>query len=122
MALANGGNPLLVTNAVTHGDALKELCATPDTLPKKLEKQFEADELASLNAIQDVADRKKHRFAATYLRCAENAKGEHAFALEKIVRTPPENSMPLQCPEYIAKAIKWVTEAMVQQASGAATP
>ncbi len=122
LALANGGNPLLVTDALTHGDALKELCATPDILPKKLEKQFEPDELASLDAIQDVDDRKRHRFAATYLRCTENAKGEHAFAIEKIIRTPPENSKSLQCPEYVAKAIKWVTEAMVQPASGAATP
>jgi putative ATP-dependent endonuclease of the OLD family len=122
LALASGGNQLLVTDAVTHGDALKELCAAPNTLPKKLEKQFEADELASLDAIQNTEDRKKHRFAATYLRCTENAKGEHSFALEKIIRTPPENSSPLQCPPYVAKAIKWVTEATVQQASGPAKP
>jgi putative ATP-dependent endonuclease of OLD family len=122
LALANAGNPLLVTDAMTHGNVFKELCANLDTLPMKLEKQFETDELASLNAIQDVDDRKNHRFAATYLRCAENAKGEHAFALERIIRTPPENSTPLQCPEYVAEAIKWVTEPMVRQASGAATP
>ena len=122
LALANGANPLLVTDAVTHGDALKELCAAPDTLPTKLEKQFETDELASLDAIKNADDRRKHRFAATYLRCAENAKGEHAFALEKIIRAPPENSTLLQCPEYVANAIKWVTEIQMQQTSGAATP
>ncbi|HMO16345.1 MAG TPA: AAA family ATPase [Pirellulaceae bacterium] len=122
LALANESNPVLVTDAVTHGAVLIELCAAPDTLPTKLKKQFETDELASLNAIQDVNDRNAHRFAATYLRCVENAKGEHAFALEKIIRIPPENSTPLQCPEYIANAIKWVTLGTVQPASRAASP
>jgi putative ATP-dependent endonuclease of OLD family len=120
LALANSGNALLITDAVTHGAALKELCTTPETLPRKLEKQFDPDELASLNAIQDAHERSKQRFAATYLRCAENAKGEHAFALEKIIRTPPENSKALQCPDYVANAINWVTS--VKQASGATTP
>ena len=120
LAIANIGNSLLITDAMTHFAALKELCATPETLTRTLEKQFETDELVSLEAIQDGDDRKKHRFAATYLRCAENAKGEHAFALEKIIRTPPENSTPLQCPEYVANAIKWVTIGTVPQSSGAA--
>ena len=121
LALANIGNSLLITDAMTHFAALKELCTTPETLPPTLGKQFETDELVSLDAIQDRDDLKTHRFAATYLRCAENAKGEHAFALEKIIRTPPENSTPLQCPEYVADAIKWVTIGTVPQASGAAT-
>jgi hypothetical protein len=121
LALANIGNSLLVTDAVTHSAALKELCATPETLPRKLEKQFEPDELASLKAIQDATERKKHRFAATYLRCAENAKGEHAFALEKIIRVPPGDSTALQCPKYVVDAINWVTKATVQQAPGATT-
>lgn len=122
LALANIGNPLLVTDAMTHGDAIKKLCETPDALPQKLKKQFEQDEFASLKAIQDAVERRNHQFAAIYLRCAESSKGEHAFALENVIRILPKNSTALQCPEYIAGAIEWVTAGTVQKPTGGTTP
>ena len=79
LALENPANTVLVTDALIHSEAIKGLCAMPDTLPDTLAKQFESEELESLDAIQDVTQKDRHRFAATYLRCAENAKGEHAI-------------------------------------------
>jgi len=119
LALANPANTALITDALTHTDAVKELCTAPDTLPEMLEKQFETEELESLCSMQDTTQKSSHRFAATYLRCAENAKGEHAFALAELIRCPAENSIELQCPVYISDAIKWVTEATAQKQSGA---
>lgn len=119
LALANSANTVLITEALRHADAMKKFCTAPDTLPETLAKQFETEELESLDAMKDAPQKSRHRFAATYLRCAENAKGEHAFALAELIRCPPENSVELQCPAYISDAIKWVTEVTTQKPSGA---
>ncbi len=81
--------------------------------------QLDANELSCLNAITDADEQTLHRFAAAYLRCAEDAKGEHAFALERVVRTWPDNVTPLQCPSYVREAIEWVTRTESTDVSGA---
>ena len=123
LALANPANTVLVTDALIHSEAIKGLCAMPDTLPDTLAKQFESEELESLDAIQDATQKDRHRFAATYLRCAENAKGGAShLPLRNSFAAHLTTSIAIQCPAYITDAIKWVTEERTRQPSGAATP
>ena len=119
LAVSNTRNRLLVTDALTYAEKLREFCGDADTLHANLEKQLDADELACLNAIADADEQTLHTFAAVYLRCAEDAKGEHAFALEKVVRAPPDNVTPLQCPSYVREAIEWATRTESTNSSGA---
>ena len=111
---------MLVTDALTYAENLREFCDDADTLHANLKKQLDADELACLNAIMDADEQTLHTFGAVYLRCAEDAKGEHAFALEKIVRAPPDDVPPLQCPSYVREAIEWATRKESTNSSRAA--
>lgn len=113
LATTNPGNPSLITTAMTNYEALTELCGDLQVLPVRLKSQFEDDELKAMADIADAAELGKQRFAATILRCAENAKGEHAFAIEAIIRSPPQDSTALRCPTYVKEAIEWVSGSLV---------
>ncbi len=113
-ALANSSNPAIVTTAMAHAEGLKALAAKPDTLPDALKDVLEGDEVTDLAAVDEEKDRQRHRFAALYLRCAEDAKGEHAFALEQYLRSLKEGET-VSCPEHIQKAIEWATPSAAGQ-------
>ncbi len=109
LALANYCQPALVTPAMKNTSDLVGLSASPDALPEALGDLLDSDECTGLAAIADAEDRRKQRYAALYLRCAEGCKGEHAFALEQIMRAGACESSTLACPKYIKQAIEWVT-------------
>lgn len=109
LALANHTVKGIVTSAMDNHEAVAELCAKLDPLPAALQDVLLPDEAADLAAEPDAAKRHKRRFAALYLRCAEDAKGEHAFSLEQHIRSIKAGEVPVVCPEYIQKAIEWVT-------------
>lgn len=119
LALSNARNPLLVTDALAYAERLREFCDDGEVLHENLIKQLDADEITCLNMITDADEQTAHRFGAIYLRCAKDAKGEHAFALEKAVRESPDNVTPFQCPSYVREAIEWVTKKESTNSSGA---
>ena len=96
---------------------LRSLTTSPDPLPAVLQDLFESDELADLATVAQVAERQRQQFAAVYLRLAEECKGEHAFALEQYLRTlKPASGVAataIICPDYIRRAIEWVTPGAV---------
>jgi putative ATP-dependent endonuclease of OLD family len=111
LALANGQLPLLITPSSEHYADLRALAETPATVPAPLHSLLEADGLDTLNALAASPDVAKHRFATCYLLCAADAKGEHAFVLERQLREnaakPEADREPFVCPEYIKDAIRW---------------
>lgn len=118
LAFSNVANELLVTEALTNHGELRLFCNDINSLPSSLEGVLDTNEVECLDVISDADEQLRCRFAAIYLRCAEGAKGEHAFALEKVIRTPLKNASTLQCPPYVREAIEWVTGAG-EDASGA---
>lgn len=117
LALCNHKRSDLITKAIKNADALVELVASPHLLPTALEGVLIQDEVDSLASIDNADDKHRQRFGAIYLRCAEECKGEHAFALELILRKLPTDATSLACPDYIRHAIELVTQA--PPASGA---
>ena len=106
-AHANYSAAAFVTNALSHKEHLKRMAADPAVIGDVLKKILDADETNALDSISDEADRKGHRFASYYLHCAENNKGEHAFALESVLRELKR--VDFACPQYVQSAIEWVT-------------
>lgn len=111
LAVANAQLPLLVTPSCEHEENLRALAKTPATVPESLDSLLcreGPDTLAALAASPDLAT---HRFATCYLLCAEDAKGEHAFVLERQLREnaakPEADRKPFVCPDYIKNAIHW---------------
>jgi putative ATP-dependent endonuclease of OLD family len=86
LAYNNHSSTFLVTVACTYHKELTELMATPALVPELLAKNVIDEELGDLNAIADAAQRERHRVASCYLRCVEESKGEHAFALAQQLR------------------------------------
>jgi len=133
LALVNHTRAELVTGVVKYEAALCELVASPAVLPDVLEGILNDDELLGLAAVASPKESQRHRFAALYLRAAEDCKGEHAFALEHAIRSASQpkaeaagstegaepvatetTTQPIVCPEYISKAIVWVTSLLVE--------
>lgn len=109
LSYSNHSRSELVTQAMKNADELRELTATSEQLPAALEAVLDQDESDALAAISDLEERLRLRFAAIYLRCAEDCKGEHAFALEQVLRSTARGAPPFACPDYIRRAIEWVT-------------
>ena len=98
-----------VTTVIKHADEIRQLAIKPMALSGKLKEMLNDDEYEALEKITSENKQKQHRFAAAYLRCAEKCKGEHAFALEQLLRLE-KNASIVKCPSYIQQAIKWVTK------------
>lgn len=114
LAFANHTCKELVSNAMKHAGKVRKLAEiNGEELVEELEALFENDELLAMESNSPKEEKKQHRFAATYLRCAEKCKGEHAFAIEQVLRSAvdktEENKLIIQCPAYIQSAIEWVT-------------
>ena len=111
LALANLGNPVIVTDAMDCASDLRMICESPDSLPASLSDVLPQDVTDDLTSVSDQAQQKSCRFAALYLTCAEDAKGEHAFALEQMLRSTGTTTPPLAfiCPPYIRQGIEWIT-------------
>lgn len=114
LALGNSASPdLVVTDLMNHCNDLRSLAATPDPLPEVLQGLLPEDVTADLEAVVDTAERQRQRFAAIYLVCVDECKGEHAFALEQFLRTQQPDggatTRTIRCPQYISRAIEWVT-------------
>jgi len=111
LALANAQLPLLVTSSCEHEEDLRALAETPAIVPETLLSLLAGDgtdTVETLTAHQDVAT---HRFATCYLLCTEDAKGGHAFMLERQLcenaSKPEADRKPFVCPDYIKDAIHW---------------
>lgn len=104
----------MVTGSCVHAPKLKLLCQDPPSLADELKSWLQDDEtlpLTSLESIHDAMNRKAATFATCYLLAVEKAKGAHAFALERVLRTKlsdPAQQPAFVCPEYIHNAISWV--------------
>jgi putative ATP-dependent endonuclease of the OLD family len=111
LALANHGNSAIVSDAMDSAKDLRTMCASTDAIPVGLSAVLPQDVIDDLASISDLAQRKSCHFAALYLSCAEDAKGEHAFALEQVLSST--NAVPSThsfiCPAYIRHGIEWVT-------------
>ncbi|HNP80349.1 MAG TPA: AAA family ATPase [Nitrospira sp.] len=111
LALANAQLPLLVTPSCEHEADLRALAETPATVPAALQSLLDEDGTNTLDALAACSDIAKHRFATCYLLCAEGAKGEHAFVLERQLRENASkleaDRKPFVCPDYIKDAIQW---------------
>jgi len=112
LALANSTEPGIVTAVMDRAEGLKALAAKSDTLPEALKDVLDGDEATNLAIVVNQNDRQRQQFAAIYLRCAEDAKGEHAFALEQHIRSLKAGAT-VACPEYIQNAIEWITHSAV---------
>jgi hypothetical protein len=115
---------LLITAACTHEEALRQLSNNPIVLPSSLQKKLEQDSatLASeINAISDLEEQRRARFATCYLLCTEDAKGEHAFNLMSQLREnfarPIEQRMAFQTPTHIEEAIHWACSESIRKPS-----
>jgi putative ATP-dependent endonuclease of OLD family len=112
LALANSTVPEIVTTAMDLPEAVRSLADTAGTLPEALLEVLEPEESEDLAAVHDATIQNAHRFAAIYLRCVGQSKGEHAFALEQCIRTAmSKGAAQIKCPDYIRKAIEWITAA-----------
>ncbi len=110
LALTNSSNADLVTTAMENHADLRQLAASPTSISDALRDLLDQDEHDSLAAVTDSSERCRQLFAAMYLRCAQDCKGEHAFALEQHIRSGNSRAANrVACPEYIKKAIEWVT-------------
>jgi putative ATP-dependent endonuclease of the OLD family len=111
LALANSGNPVVITDVMDFANDLRAICASTDSIPASFSEVLPQDVNDDLTSVSDPAQRQSCHFAALYLSCAEGAKGEHAFALEQILRNTDATTAPLvfTCPPYIRQGIEWVT-------------
>jgi len=114
LALSNAQSPVLLTAACEHHDDLLALAGDGDSVPAELEKLLADDDADTVSALALVADPMKQRaarFATCFLRCVEDAKGEHAFILDRHLREnfakPGPEHTPFVCPEHIEEAIRW---------------
>ena len=107
LALANAHTAELVSTAMRCNADLVKLAGAPGKLPSKIKNLFNNDELEAIEAISQEDEKQKVMFAAAYLKCALKCKGEHAFAVEMVIR---DTSVEFQCPPYIKKAISWATD------------
>lgn len=109
LALANYCQPELITEVMKNVTELVGMSTTPEPLPDALSTLLNTDECDGLAAVTDASERLHQQYAAIYLRCAEDCKGEHAFALEQSMRSNKAGAPALTCPDYIRRAIEWVT-------------
>jgi len=109
LAYANGSVQALVTESMKNATDLCALIGKPGCMPDALSDVLDPDETDGLNAMADENERSRQQYAALYLRCAEDCKGEHAFALERVLRDVQEGSETITCPDYIREAIEWVS-------------
>ena len=72
----------------------------------KIKEKFAGEELIALESQSEELVKHRHTYAAAYLKCAKDCKGEHAFAIESVIR---DNTVEFNCPAYIENAIKWAT-------------
>ena len=111
LALANAQLPLLVTSSCEHEADLRALAETSATVPASLQALLAGDGPDPFDALANCPDVATHRFATCYLLCSEDAKGEHAFVLERQLREnaakPEADRKPFVCPDYIKDAIHW---------------
>jgi hypothetical protein len=110
LALANLGMSCITTDAMESAAEMRTFCLAPDALPPELEGLLVSETLSDIEAITDANEKKRHRFAAVYLACAEGTKGAHAFALERALGAlasplPPETFL---IPPYVQAGIEWV--------------
>jgi putative ATP-dependent endonuclease of OLD family len=113
IALQNLGNSVIVTDAMAQNANLRALSATPSVLPAELADLLEDEVKGDLAAVVKDDERNNFRFATLYLKCAEDSKGEHAFALEGALAQLDQTTIAaaFDPPKYIRDAIEWVTPA-----------
>jgi putative ATP-dependent endonuclease of OLD family len=114
LALGNAESPILVTASCQHEDDLRALAENAASVPAALQKLLTddgADSASALALVSDLQEQRAARFATCYLLCAEGAKGEHAFALDRQLRDNYAKSAhdrkPFACPQHIDEAIRW---------------
>ncbi len=108
LAYSNANCEQIVSDSMDHNAELLKFVKAPKTIPPKIKEKFAADELIALEFQSDKREKHYHTYAAAYLKCAKDSKGEHAFAIECVIR---DNSVAFKCPAYIEDAIKWATRA-----------
>ena len=107
LAYNNHSSVLLVTASCTHEKELKELIAAPTILPDLFAKNVIGEDIGDLNAIADATQRAQHRVASCYLRCIEESKGEHAFALAQQLKQARIDGKPgITVPSSIEDVIR----------------
>lgn len=114
LAFVNHSCSNLVTSAMKNGSELRKFIANHNHLSPALEVVLKDDEHKALKAFKSANRYCRHKVAAVYLRCAEECKGEHAFALAQAVRESLGDSGVVKCPRHIRQAIEWVTPPMEQ--------
>lgn len=111
LALVNAQLPLLVTPSCEHEEDLRALAKTPAVVPEALLSLLAEDESDTIDALTAHPDVATHRFATCYMLCAQDAKGGHAFMLERQLcenaSKPEPDRKPFVCPDYIKDAIHW---------------
>ncbi|TWU39844.1 recombination protein F [Novipirellula aureliae] len=113
LAISNSQHVHLISESMPHRTHLAELSKNQGTLPRVIKGLFEDDELIALKTIADKEDRERQTYAAAYLKCAEGCKGEHAFAVEQVIRNA---ELEFASPTYIEDAIAWATQTGVSSA------
>lgn len=108
LAYSNPSCEQIISDSMIHYVELLKFVRTPKTIPPKIKNKFAADELIALELQSEKREKHCHTYAAAYLKCAKDCKGEHAFSIECVIR---DNSIEFKCPAYIEDAIKWATRA-----------
>jgi putative ATP-dependent endonuclease of OLD family len=106
LAYANASREQFVSESMVQHVELLKFVRTPETIPPKIKEKFAGDELIALESQSEELVKHRHTYAAAYLKCAKDCKGEHAFAIESVIR---DNTVEFNCPAYIENAIKWAT-------------
>ena len=113
MARENPNLPLIVTPSCTYADKLRAIAIgdVDDDLVLSSRAGESAHEALTRLSDTDTEDASRSRFATYYLQSAANAKGEHAFELERQLRDNLELSEQeresFTVPSHIAEAIEW---------------
>lgn len=122
LALFNPCSELLLTDAMA--DTGKNGCQSLKDMFKKYASGSSIDELLSAcenddikeminNSSWDENDKKKALIASVYYRSVENAKGIHAFILEKQLRDnldKTDERKNIKVPDYLRSCIEYISE------------
>ena len=115
IAFENSERTELIPESMKHADELRTLMSDPDASLDWVQTVLDSDESDALASVQDTGEQQRHRVAAVYLRLAEGEKGQHAFALDQVLRGMTKGGdagTAIKCPDYIREAIEWVTPAV----------
>ncbi|WP_442508425.1 ATP-dependent endonuclease [Novipirellula sp. SH528] len=112
LALTNSYRKQFISESMKNRSALIEFTDDQTKKIDSIKHLLDADQLDDLETVLDQAERLRLTYATAYLKFAADCKGEHAFAIEQIIRSSDQD---FDCPPYIKDAIEWATATGVAQ-------